>query len=110
MTDYMKKADIAVCSQGRTMLELASMAVPTVLLAQNEREQNHEFGYLKNGFLNLGLGEEVEKETIVETLKWLINSKQIRAQIRNQMLKLDLKKGLKRTLRIIFEGGRDNEQ
>ncbi|MBO1679275.1 cytidylyltransferase domain-containing protein [Bittarella massiliensis (ex Durand et al. 2017)] len=109
MTDYMKKADIAICSQGRTMLELASMAVPTILLAQNEREQNHEFGYLKNGFLNLGLGEEVEKGTIVETLKWLINSKQIRAQIRNQMLRLDLKKGLQRTLRIIFEGGKDDE-
>ena len=36
--------DIAISSQGRTMLELASMAVPTILLAQNEREQHHDLG------------------------------------------------------------------
>lgn len=105
MTDYMSKADIAICSQGRTMLELASMAVPTILLAQNEREQDHEFGYIKNGFLNLGLGSNIEENTIAETLLWLINSPQIRMQIKEQMLKLDLKNGLKRVLRIILEDG-----
>lgn len=103
MTEYMQKSDIAISSQGRTMLELASMAVPTILLAQNEREQHHEFGYLKNGFINLGLGNKVENQTIRETLIWLINSPQIRKQMKDQMLKKDLKQGIQRVINIILD-------
>ena len=102
MTEYMGKADLALSSQGRTMLELASMTVPTILLAQNEREQHHEFGYLKNGFINLGLGNQVEDRTIKETLLWLINSPQIRKQMKEQMLKNDLKHGIQRVIDLIL--------
>lgn len=103
ITEYMKKADIAISSQGRTMLELASMAVPTILLAQNSREQHHEFGYLKNGFINLGLGTEATDLTIRESLIWLINSPQIRSQMKEQMLKSNLKDGINRVLNIILD-------
>jgi spore coat polysaccharide biosynthesis predicted glycosyltransferase SpsG len=103
MTEYMGKADIAISSQGRTMLELASMGVPTILMAQNKREQHHEFGYLQNGFINLGLGSEVEDDTIKQTLLWLINSPQIRKQMKDQMKKKDLKKGIERVKNIILD-------
>lgn len=103
MTEYMGRADIAVSSQGRTMLELASMAVPTILLAQNERELDHEFGQLKNGFIKLGLGREVEDKTIRETLIWLINSPQIRKQMKEQMLQIDLKHGIQKVIDIIID-------
>ncbi len=103
MTEYMGRADIAISSQGRTMLELASMEVPTILMAQNKREQHHEFGYLQNGFINLGLGSEVEDDTIKQTLLWLINSSQIRKQMKNQMKKIDLKKGIDRVRNIILD-------
>lgn len=103
MTEYMKKADIAISSQGRTMFELASMAVPTILLAQNEREREHTFGCLENGFLNLGLGKKVKENTIKETLQWLFNSSQIRKQMKEQMLKLDLKNGMDRVKKIILD-------
>lgn len=102
MSEYMGKADLAISSQGRTMLELASMEVPTILLAQNKREQHHEFGYLQNGFINLGLGSVVEDDTIKQTLLWLINSPQIRKQMKNQMNKKDLKKGIDRVKNIIL--------
>lgn len=102
MTEYMAKADIAISSQGRTMFELAFMAVPTILLAQNTRELHHDFGYLKNGFINLGLGREVDDQTIRETLIWLINSPQIRYQMRKQMLSINLKNGIKRVIKIIL--------
>lgn len=102
MTHYMEKADIAISSQGRTMLELASMAVPTILLAQNEREQHHEFGYLHNGFINLGLGSDVDDNTIGNTLLWLINSPQIRKQMREQMRKKDLRSGINIVKNIIL--------
>lgn len=103
MTEYMGKADIAISSQGRTMLELASMGVPTIIMAQNKREQHHEFGYLQNGFINLGLGSEVEDDTIKQTLLWLINSPQIRKQMKDQMKKKDLKKGIDRVKNIILD-------
>lgn len=103
MTEYMKKADIAIASQGRTMLELAAMAVPTILLAQNERELTHEFGYMHNGFINLGLGENLTIETIAETLNWLINARQIREQMHEQMKLNDVKNGLNRVLKLILE-------
>lgn len=99
----MGKADIAISSQGRTMLELASMSVPTILMAQNKREQHHEFGYLQNGFINLGLGSEVQDDTIKQTLLWLINSPQIRKQMKDQMKKKDLKKGNDRVKSIILD-------
>ncbi|MFL2098029.1 UDP-2,4-diacetamido-2,4,6-trideoxy-beta-L-altropyranose hydrolase [Marinilactibacillus psychrotolerans] len=102
MTEYMRNADIALSSQGRTMLELASMGVPTILLAQNQRELKHEFGYLNNGFINLGLGEYIEEETVKDTLEWLIKSEQVRQQMHDQMKLKDLKNGLKRVLQIIL--------
>ena len=78
------------------------MGVPTFLLAQNTREQHHEFGYLKNGFINLGLGKEVENETIKQTILWLVRSPQIRKQMKQQMLSKDLKSGINRVKNIIF--------
>lgn len=102
MSDYMSKADIAISSQGRTMLELASMSVPTILMAQNKRELTHEFGDLANGFINLGLGSELSEQSVAATLNWLIETPQIRQQMYNQMAEKDLKNGLEHVLKIIF--------
>jgi CMP-N-acetylneuraminic acid synthetase/spore coat polysaccharide biosynthesis predicted glycosyltransferase SpsG len=103
ISEFMKSADLAICSQGRTMFELAYMRVPTILISQNEREKNHEFGSLDNGFINLGLGSEVEISTIRETLSWLINSPQIREQMINQMCKnSDFKNGINRVKKLIL--------
>ncbi|MFV8807834.1 cytidylyltransferase domain-containing protein [Aerococcus urinaeequi] len=102
MAEMMKRSDIAISSQGRTMLELASMNVPTILMAQNERELTHEFGYLSNGFINLGLGEAIDSSSIALTLEWLMNTPQIRRQMHNQMQKKDLRNGFKRVKSIIL--------
>lgn len=102
VTDFMKTADIAVTSQGRTIFEIASMGVPTVILAQNERELEHTFATMKNGFLNLGLGVQVSVETIVNTLRWLIDTPNIRANMRELMLKHDFKNTTNRIKRIIL--------
>lgn len=102
MAEMMKRSDIAISSQGRTMLELASMNVPTILMAQNDRELTHEFGYLSNGFINLGLGEAIDSSSIALTLEWLMNTPQIRRQMHNQMQKKDLRNGFKRVKSIIL--------
>lgn len=103
ISTYMAEADIAISSQGRTMYELATMRVPTVILAQNDREMTHEFGYMKNGFINLGNGNDVKEDTLRETLLWLIHTPQIREQMRESMEKLNLSDGIRRVKRIILE-------
>ena len=102
ISKYMAKADIAISSQGRTIYELAAMKVPTIILAQNERERTHEFGYMKNGFINLGTGDNVEKETLRETLLWLIHTPQIRKQMRNGMGRISLTSGIDRVKNVIL--------
>ena len=106
ISKYMAAADIAISSQGRTMYELATMKVPTIILAQNEREAAHEFGYMKNGFINLGNGNEVKEDTLRETLLWLIHTPQIREQMQNSMERLKLVDGMTRVKNIILGSDR----
>lgn len=104
VTEYMKHADLAFSSQGRTTFELATMGVPAVVLAQNEREQLHPFAQMDNGFINLGLGTEVSNEDICQTLDWLVKSPSIRKEMHHLMLQNDLKSGIKRVKRILLGG------
>lgn len=102
VSKYMRSADLAITSQGRTVYELASLGVPSVVMAQNDRETLHTFAQMKNGFLNLGLGENVYSETIIQTLEWLIMAPQVREEMRRNMLSYDLKSGIERIKRIIL--------
>lgn len=55
MASEMERADLAVCSAGRTVYELAHMRVPGVVLAHHSREDMHSFARPENGFLYLGV-------------------------------------------------------
>lgn len=101
VSDFMRIADLAFTSQGRTVYELASMGIPAIVLAQNEREQLHSFAQMQNGFINLGLGKNVDDATIESTLEWLIRTPQIRQEMRGLMLRHDLKSGLRRVVKLI---------
>ena len=102
VTKYMKHADLAITSQGRTIFELAAMGVPSIVLSQNKREQTHLFARLEHGFLNLGIGKEVEQNLIENTLDWLINTQAIRKNMYDLMLSYQLKEGLQRVKNIII--------
>jgi CMP-N-acetylneuraminic acid synthetase/spore coat polysaccharide biosynthesis predicted glycosyltransferase SpsG len=103
VSDYMNNADIAFTSQGRTVFELASLGIPSIVLAQNKREQLHTFAQMNNGFLNLGLGQNVSIETIESTFKWLVETEQIRYEMRELMLRYDMKKGINKVIDIILK-------
>lgn len=102
ISEYMEKADIAISSQGRTMLELSSIGVPTILMAQNSREKRHSYGYMHNGFINLGLGSEIKTATLSNTISWLIDCPQIRKNMHEELLSTDLKHGMERVKTIIL--------
>lgn len=103
ISDYLAKADLAFTSQGRTVYELACMGVPAIVLAQNERETKHTFAQMHNGFLNLGMGINVSDDTIAKTYRFLIETPQIRKEMRELMLKHDLRKGIDRVTQIILQ-------
>lgn len=102
VSDRMRRADMALSSQGRTTFELASMGVPTVVLAQNDRERLHTFAQMDNGFINLGHGEEVSDGDIASTIRWLMDAPSVRREMRRLMLENDLKDGIKRVKKIIL--------
>ena len=108
VTKYMKHADLALTSQGRTIFELASMCVPAVVLSQNEREMTHTFASMRHGFINLGLGSRNSFEGIYNTLMWLVNTPVIRRDMYGLMKKCKLRSGLDRVKTIIL-GEQDNE-
>jgi len=100
---FMQQADVAFSSLGRGTFELASLAVPTIAMAQNDKEKTHSFVSLENGFVNLGDGLEATEETLYNTLRWLIDTPQVRKEMRELMLKLDIRQGVNRIKRIILD-------
>ena len=110
VTEYMSHADIAITSQGRTIYELAAMGVPSIVLAQNQREQTHTFAQMDHGFLNLGL-RDLSPEMIANTLDWLINTPAIRKNMYDLMIRLPLRDGLQRVVDLILgeKEGRERE-
>ena len=105
----MSKMDLAITSQGRTVYELASMGVPSVVLAQNEREAEHVFAGIQNGFINLGLGSQTDAVTIISTIRWLITTPNVRKEMRKLQLAKDFSKGHERVIKLILDDG-DKEE
>ena len=102
VSSYMKKADMCITSQGRTIFELASMGVPAIVLAQNEREAEHVFAGMGNGFINLGIGERTDTLTIIKTIMWLADMPHVRAEMRDLQLSKKFEKGQKRVIKLIL--------
>lgn len=64
MSRMMEGADLAICSAGRTVYELAHMRVPGMVLAHHEREARHTFARPRNGFAFVGLMGRVDDARI----------------------------------------------
>ncbi|GAI95785.1 unnamed protein product, partial [marine sediment metagenome] len=100
---YMYDADLIFTSAGRTVYEIASIGVPTIVLAQNDRELLHTFANKKNGFLNLGLGYKVSNEKIKKLIILLINDYDLRKEMSCLMLNQNLKSGIYNVIKLIFK-------
>src|SRR5690606_27262756 len=98
----MLNADLVFTSAGRTTYELALLGVPTIVLAQNEREMTHYFAGSEFGFEFLGLGIEQSSEDIFSSFQSMFDHK-IRIKRSELMLSFDLKEGKSRVLKLINE-------
>ncbi len=101
ISDHMIAADLIFTSAGRTVYEVASLGVPAIVMAQNSREMTHFFANENHGFLNLGLGSEVNEEIIYEHFKHLCNDSALRHLMSCKMKQIDLRGGRQRVQQLI---------
>ena len=100
MPELMSKCDIAFASRGRTPYELAILGIPTIVLSQNAREEEHNFISDKNGFMYLGTNPS--DHVIEATLDMYVTMPQgDRKAIQEKLLQNDLRNGGKRVIRLI---------
>ena len=98
----MLKADIIITSNGRTTFEAASLGVPGIAIAQNDREMKHLFGDVTRTIINLGMHNSVSEESFLNCFNNLVNSPEKRKAINRRMLSLDLHLGVENVLNKIM--------
>lgn len=88
MSRMMEGTDLAVCSAGRTVYELAHMRVPAIVLATHEREARHTFARPRNGFAFGGILGRASDEKIRRLFLEMLEQK-TRAKYWERQNKLD---------------------
>lgn len=101
ISEHMRDADIAITSGGRTVLELASLRIPTIVICQNHRETTHSFASEKNGVINLGHYETLRHGQIQECFGALYHDAERRKDMMKRMDSMDLASGKSRVVSVI---------
>lgn len=101
ISDFMSEADVVFTSAGRTIYEIASIGTPAIVMAQNERELSHFFASSEYGFLNMGLGYQLEHKEIFHAFEKLCIHQETREYMSKLMQRTDLKHGRKRVMQLI---------
>ena len=74
----MQNVDLAITSNGRTVYELAAMNIPTISIAQNDRETMHLFSRYSKGIEYLGISCNVDEEKLTQSIEEIITNKEKR--------------------------------
>jgi len=100
MPEIMSQCDIAITSRGRTGYELAILGIPSIAMAQNEREEKHGFVSNENGFTYIGLNPA--DEVIESNVKMYLSMKAAtRSRFQKMLLSHNLKDGRRRIMNLI---------
>lgn len=100
MPEIMTGCDIGITSRGRTGYELAMLGLPSIAMAQNEREEKHGFVSNENGFTYIGLNPS---DKIIEATldMYLSLGKEERSNFQRKLLGHDLRNGRRRVMNLI---------
>ncbi len=100
MPEIMTSCDVGITSRGRTGYELAILGIPSISMAQNQREEKHSFVCNENGFTYIGLNPA--DEIIESNIKMYLHmSKESRLRFQKMLLSHDLRGGRKRVMNLI---------
>lgn len=102
MSRLMRRATLAVTSNGRTVFELAAMGVPMVTMSQNRRETTHTFSRLCGGAIDLGLATTVDETELAQVLEQLFSDSEKLRAMRANLLRYDLRGGTARVVQEIM--------
>jgi spore coat polysaccharide biosynthesis predicted glycosyltransferase SpsG len=103
MGALMASADLALSSAGRTITELMSIGVPTICLAQNQKELTHTHATKSNGVINLGLGSLISKADLAASIAALIKDSALRAELNAAALAATAKRSNAQIVKRIFD-------
>lgn len=110
MSRMMEGADLALCSAGRTVYELAHMRVPGIVFATHEREARHGFARPRNGFAFAGLMDKIDDRRIRNLFLAMLKQKR-RARYWERQDKLSFEGNKQRVIGLIedqLEKSREN--
>ena len=104
MPKLMKEADIAITSNGRTIYELTAMGIPTISIAQNDRETLHLFARYHPGIRYLGIACTVSDRDILEAIKEIANNHNLRKKMYLAQIKASkiIRQGIERVINEIM--------
>ena len=82
ISGIMEQAQLAITSNGRTVYEFGHMNIPSIVIAQHDREITHAFAKEENGFIPLGLYQAGKTTTLVlSALVRLVHDAQFRQRL-----------------------------
>jgi CMP-N-acetylneuraminic acid synthetase/spore coat polysaccharide biosynthesis predicted glycosyltransferase SpsG len=104
IADVIYSSDLAITSNGRSLYEIVSYAIPVISIAQNERELQHPFAHFSKGINYLGLASNINEDTIANAVASFINKSERLAKANELLLPYakEIRKGLNRVLRTIL--------
>ena len=102
MVEIMKKCQIAITSNGRTIYELAHMKIPSIIISHHKREDTHSFSKKNNGFFYLGCYKRnITEKDVNKYLIILISNFNKRKTADNLLRKISFETNQKRVLKLI---------
>jgi spore coat polysaccharide biosynthesis predicted glycosyltransferase SpsG len=103
MSHVMEKAQIAVSSNGRTIYELAHMNIPSIIIAQNTREELHKFSNARNGFINFGIiNHDEEFSLLLNNFRKLVEDHNFRKKQIEKMFRYNFLHNKKKVVDLIL--------
>lgn len=94
MAKLMERVDLAITSNGRTIYELASMKIPIISVAQNDRETMHLFARYSGGIKYIGIACNTTKENLSQALEKIINDDKLRNTMYNALPTKEIRRGI----------------
>lgn len=102
MRGVMANQDLAITAGGNTLLELACLGIPSVVVCGERFEIETSKLMEKNGFgINLGYGEDVSTNKIASTTNYLMSNYNTRKKMRKNGRKIVDGKGSSRVAHLI---------
>ncbi len=101
ISDFMISADIAFVSGGRTMYQVCSLGIPSIVICKDEMETKNLFGSPENGFVNMGMVSHLSQEEIMNQFNEVAGDFELRQAMNKRMLDVDLKHGFEEVWAVV---------